>query len=144
MTAAAGAAQALQCYKWVMEAMGDRSRSREWGVMELKLVKTLAQAPPQLCDEVYCQLCKQLTNNPNPCVAPRNALHCALLTRGRVLQLIGAAGLAPDGPAHFLLSLQLGGGRRTFLCSTLALTLAPPLARAAVAVLGQLHRRAAH
>jgi hypothetical protein len=58
--------QALQCFKNVCCFMGDRSSSKDETGHAEKLLKTCLTAPEELRDEVFCQIIKQTTNNPNP------------------------------------------------------------------------------
>jgi len=60
------ASEALQTFRNVTGYMGDRGSSKEPLGHVTKILSSLMLAPEQLRDEVYCQICKQVNNNPDP------------------------------------------------------------------------------
>mmetsp|Transcript_18690 Transcript_18690/g.38220 ORF Transcript_18690/g.38220 Transcript_18690/m.38220 type:complete len:489 (+) Transcript_18690:399-1865(+) len=59
------ASEALQTFRNVTGYMGDRGSSKEPLGHVTKILSSLMLAPEQLRDEVYCQICKQVNNNPD-------------------------------------------------------------------------------
>lgn len=62
-------ALAVQCFRWISKYMGDKPSSKDGSTNLYKLVKHVVRAPAELADEVYAQLMKQTTENPEPCEA---------------------------------------------------------------------------
>lgn len=64
---------ALQAFRNISGFMGNRSSGKGQIDHCFKLLRTVAIQSHRLKDEVYCQICKQLTGNPDMCVLVQRA-----------------------------------------------------------------------